>query len=345
MSVNAVEPVNNFETNSRRPQEVAETRTSRGAEPIKRCVMDVEDVLRWAYRDELPKLANEGGGLDRVGFPSISPMFRVCDLGTRVDDWSKGEPGLPAAMGACHPDALKVKEAVEALARFHDEPIEGGLDLGPDFAAMAEDEATAMRRAFERIDVVVANMARMPQAQSRPFWQSRPTISGVKQPNGKPLVLRWEVVNAPKFGGGEVAEEILVPVAPSGSHYPEGAYCPLQYDQNPTSILGERAEYLAWWAGLNAIAEDLCGKLDTIAVLPPGAAQKPWLGEGDRAKPPRIFQDLSARVYQQDQVTAAAHRALGQRRVSPARRGAPATPIARRPVQDLGARMMRGRAG
>ena len=95
-------------------------------------------------------------------------------------------------MGECHPDALKVKAAVEALARFHDAPIDGPLQLGPDFAADPEDEAKAMRHAFRAIDAVIPIMARMPVNWSRPYWQSRPTVSGVTQPNGKILVVREE---------------------------------------------------------------------------------------------------------------------------------------------------------
>ncbi|WP_131116655.1 hypothetical protein [Lichenihabitans psoromatis] len=297
-----------------------------------RRVMDIEDVLRWVYRDELPKRQREGDG----GEPcEVSPMFRICDLGVRVDDWSR-EPGLPAALGECHPDALKVEAAVNALARFHDEPISGPLDLAPDFVTTAQDEAQAMRRGFERIEVTIGIMARMPAARCRPFWQSRPTQSRVTQPNGKPVVLRWETQFVPVWPEGELAQDVLVPVAPSGQHYPQGAYCPLKYDQEPKSILEERAEYLAWWAGLNALAGDLFEVLESIAVLPPSAAQKPWLGETDAGKPPRIFADLSARMYRKDdRETAAAHRALGMRRLSPARRGAPAVPLAIRPAKRV----------
>ena len=126
-----------------------------------RRVLDVEDVVRWVYRDELPKLAREGSGLG-IGGSSISPMFRICDLGVRVDDWSHGEPVFPAAMGECHPDALKVQAAVDALGRFQDQTVDDLLELGPDFGASPEDEAEAMRRAFGTIDTLVINMARMP---------------------------------------------------------------------------------------------------------------------------------------------------------------------------------------
>ena len=125
---------------------------------------------------------------------------------------------------------------------------------------------------------------------------------------------------------------MLVPVASDKKDaYPLGSYCPLRFDQEPTTILNERAEYLAWWAGLNALAEDP-QDLATLAVLPPSAVQKPWLGERELGKPPRIFEDVSASIYRSESKDpAAAHRALGLRRVSAARGNSPATPLARRP--------------
>lgn len=336
-----VDPINNFETNARRSREVAETRTSRGSEPVKRRVMDIEDAIRWAVCDELPKRRAEGDGEVRM----VSPMFRLCAFGMPVDNWSR-EPGFPVAVGTePHPDAVKIAAAIAALSRFYTEPVdEQELDLGSDFLADPQDERDAMRKAFRSIDALVVRAARL---RHRPFWRSRPTISRVNQPNGRPLVLRWEDQIRQLYNGDvtiEALEQVLVPVAPTRKdHYPDGSYCPLRFEQNTRTILEERAEYLAWWVALNAMAEDLFGELETIAVLPPSAAQKPWLGETDLGKPPRIFADLTARVYHGDRATAAAHRALGQRRVTPARRGIPATPIARRPAQVLALQMIRGK--
>jgi hypothetical protein len=301
-----------------------------------RRVLDVEDVVRWAYQEELPKRERQLGLAEPC---EVSPMFRGCDLGVRVDNWNR-EPGFPAAMGPAHPDALKVEAAVKALARFRDLPIEGALDLGPDFNADPEAEARAMRRAFLAIDTVVILMAKMPISRSRPFWQSRPTLSSVTQPNGKTLVLRWETQFMPRWPEGEVAEDVLVPVAPSRKDaYPPGSYCPLRYDTDPDVVLGERAEYLAWWGGLNALAEDLADRLESIVVLPPAAAQKPWLEHRTAVKSHRVLQDLRTTIYRkEDRQTAAAHRALGHRRLMPGRRGMTATPIARRPASMPAAR-------
>lgn len=286
-----------------------------------RRVMDIEDVVRWAYRDELPKLAVDNG--------EFSFLFSIAELGIVVDE--SRDPGFPAAMGECHPDALKVQSAVEALKRFADAPIEADLELGRDFAATMEEERVAMRRAFGQIDLLIASMARMPQSKSRPTWRERPIMAAVTGARGKPLVLKWDAVRTPKFGGGESCAVMLVPAPSEGqSYYPLGAHCPLRYEEEPQDILNERADYLAWWAGLNALADELFAELETIAPLPPSAPQKPWLGETELGKPPRIFEDLTARIYQKEsREQAAAHRALGLRRASSAR-GGQAAPIARR---------------
>ncbi len=63
--------------------------------------------------------------------------------------------------------------------------------------------------------------------------------------------------------------------------YPRGAYCAIEWD-DPKSIVIERAEYAAWWAGLDLLAHELSGKLASIAVLPPAAAQRPWAARRTR---------------------------------------------------------------
>jgi hypothetical protein len=76
-----------------------------------RPVLDIEEVLRWTYRDELPKQRHDR---DSGPGPYVSPMFRLCAHGGPIDNWSR-EPGMPLALGEPHPDALAVAEAVKEL--------------------------------------------------------------------------------------------------------------------------------------------------------------------------------------------------------------------------------------
>jgi hypothetical protein len=106
--------------------------------------VDIEMVLRWAYRDELPKrerratLPNIGG--ERVWSPYLfpasygetSPMFREGvgsgPSGGFVDGRSR-DPGFPRALGRPHADALLVEAAVKDLTTWR------GHGFGPDDAA------------------------------------------------------------------------------------------------------------------------------------------------------------------------------------------------------------------
>lgn len=279
------------------------------ASALPKRVMDVEDVISWAYREELPKRSR-----DRQGEPcQVSPMFRLAQYGARIDCWHK-EPGFPAIMGDPHPDALKVEAAVESLARFAEMPIEDGLDLAPDLAAFGLDEHAAMRHALRQVVSTVVAFAKL---RKRPYWHDRTYPMSMHTDGGRPRCYRWATMVDDTVTGGEVEYESLVPVEPVRGVYPAGSHSPIRFDPDPKGMVGERAEYAAWWAALELLAADLSARLDTIAVLPPAAAQRPWINPAEAPKPVRIFADLSdrSRIHRaQARETYEAHRALGARR-------------------------------
>ena len=104
--------------------------TRRPETPNKR-VMDIEDVLRWAFVDELPKRREDDGSFRMREFPSVCPMFAMAQHGGRIENFTR-EPGFPAAMGEPHPDALIVEAAVLGLSRFAEHRFDGDLGLGED---------------------------------------------------------------------------------------------------------------------------------------------------------------------------------------------------------------------
>lgn len=283
-------------------------------------VMDVEDALRWAYNDELPK--DRGlGGKGPAEPCEVSPMFRHAALGTRVDSRSY-EPKLPAALGEPHPDALMIEKAVAGLSALADREIAGALQLAPDFAAShGVDEHQAIRRALGMASGIVARCAKL---RRRPFWQESTMFPGpLVNGRGNALAVRWEPIFSKDMNGSEVEHEALVPIElRSRGEYPFGAYCPLSYSPTPASIVDERAEYLAWWWALDHLASELQGRLTSVGLTSPSAAQLPWLDAAELGRAPRVFADLTSRTYRREaRETAAAHRALGARRSS-ARRGA-----------------------
>jgi hypothetical protein len=306
--------------------------------------LDVEDVVIWAVRDELPKHRHGPRRYAAVGYPSVGPMFRWANLGGPVDNWSH-EPGYPAAAGDPHPDALVVEEAIAGLERFRDhqdydpdliglepegrfggsrslndqsdpngEPIldSRGRPLPPTQgwnaqADLAFGRAELIRSSFGRawlriVDLVVVHA----KLQTRPPLHA-PTCRARRGENGQPAV------TAPQLRSGI---------------YPEGAYCRLEWDPGPQRIAIERAEYAVWHAALEVLAQDLTGRLATIAVLPPSAPLHPWLGERDAGKPPRIFECQRTAAHERARrETAEAKRLAAHRRPRrPRARAEPAGP-------------------
>ena len=335
--MSSASPINNFETNAgtfrSRPS------TSSPATKWRPRVIDIQDLLVWAYREELPK--DRGLGGSGRGEPcAVSPMFAMGAFGTRVDYFHR-EPGFPSAMGAPHPDALLVEAAVERLATHAEQAVDEQLDLAPDFGALGVDEGHAVRRALAMMPAMVARCAKL---QKAPFWSSdvvpRPIYVGG---NGRTLVVRREPQFSKALTGEEVEHEVIVQVtAEQKGSYAFGAYSPLQYEPDPQSVVDERAEYLVWWGALNALAADLADKLTTFSVRPPSARQRPWTDEAVLGYTPRRLDDISDRVASHEQrMIAAAHRQLGLRRAR-GERGSPRQGVRIRRVSPLPAKIACG---
>jgi len=263
-----------------------------------RRALDIEQVLQWAYREELPKTsAAPSSPWDR--------MMTAGALGTLVDESFSHEPGMPPALGTPHPDALVVEERVQALSLVAEAEYNEELGLMPDLG-FDLNELGAIQRALAGIVATVRLHARM---GTRPHLTPPPKrcLPCLHPQSNKPMVLRWErqwqttrwtqVLN----DQGSVIEErpaleYAVPYAvPSpamrGGVYKRGSYCPLRYDPEPRVVLADRAEYIVWWAALDYLAVDLVGRLETIDPLPPAAAQRPWTGERD-ANQRRVLRSL-----------------------------------------------------
>lgn len=240
-----------------------------------RPVLDIEEALKWAYRDELPKHGNDR---DRGPGPYVSPMFRMCALGGPVDNWSR-EPGFPAALGSPHPDAIIVAQAVQDLEPA-DLDITGfarayGMDpVGIDVDAIAE-------AVLGNLTTLVSLRAR---SGSRPGWQDGIETQPVRSPaNGKPLVFQ-KVKATIEINGSSYDVERDEPVHDNkrrSGTYPVGAFAKITYDPGRVAHYTERAEYAAWHAALVFLAEKLEGVLTSLRPIRPSAPARPWLGEKD----------------------------------------------------------------
>lgn len=273
-------------------------------------LLDIEDALRWAFREELPKRreGHEDGRLRE--YPSVCPMFAMAVHGGRIQNFSR-EPGFPAAMGEPHPDALIIEAAVLDLARFSGHRFEGDLGLLTCLPAGLDDHA-AMDRAMEQIVDLIRIKARL---GARPTFAASPIPAAIVDSRGRPIVLVARTEMRADSEGRLRPHLIEEPCGAEGKdRYRRGAFCPIHWD-DPRSILIERAEYAAYWAALDLLAHELSGKLASIGVLPPAAAQRPWAGEADAAKPKRILDSPSSRAKLRDQQeTEIARRLLAHRR-------------------------------
>lgn len=220
---------------------------------------DIEALLSWAYRDELPKRAIGG----------LTGWEKLVLLGTTVDDERRpDEVGFPVNMGPPHPDALLIDHAVRTL-----EPVtmlweiarEGIMgDLSPYAPA---DDPTLRRMQFSPMALVMMH-AKM---GTRPAWDLGPTsVKRIQGGNGKPKV------------HGITA----------GHRYETGAHCPLQLDPPAREIACARAEYAVWHAALMTVTAELeSWNLKDFAPQYPKAAPAPWIEDTERK--PRIFRNNS----------------------------------------------------
>lgn len=291
-------------------------------------VMDVEDVLSWAYGDELSKrrdavasnLARNDASLvgkwtSPAGFPSVSPMFAGFHGGssssTAGSSWDRG-PLSPRSAGPPHADALKVETAVSLLA-----DALAGLQA-PDHLALDIGLPVDIDGAFAAALANVANIIIVHASRGgRPsVGRELPRPAPVHAANGKPAI-RCEVTIL------DIARRPYASERPAGrlrsGFYETGAFCPLEWDPDPQWIVNERAEYSVWRIALEQLVVQLAGELATISMLAPSAPIAPWLGERDAGKPPNLFAPGAPGVYTRLEVLSMEAR-RGQRRRPPARR-------------------------
>ena len=175
--------------------------TRRDIIPNKR-VMDIEDALAWAYRDELPKRRDRRGELGPQWYASIYPMFKICALGGRVENFSR-EPGFPAAMGEAHADALIIEAAVEELLSFQGHHFDGVLGFLTHLPA-GLDEHAAMAQSMGQLFELVRIKARL---GARPIFARRPEPSPVEV-EAKALTLQVELNPAEEQGWIATLEDV-----------------------------------------------------------------------------------------------------------------------------------------
>lgn len=245
--------------------------------------IDIERLLTWAYRDELPKQTVGG----------LTGWERLTFLGTNVDESSR-ETSYPVALGPPHPDALIVDHVVRGLedVMFKWRDLRKRLmgHLAP-YAAEDDPACSAMRFSAEALVRHHAIMG------SRPIWHLGPvSLLRIQEKNNKPRVQYLD-------DSGKLVNGLT-----SGRRYGPMARCPLRLDPAGAEIACARAEYLVWRVGLIEVKQR-CESwgLREHQVTGPVAAEEPWRIDTEiRARKSRVLSALQETVNheQMSRVTA-----------------------------------------
>ncbi|GGF56608.1 hypothetical protein GCM10007301_15360 [Azorhizobium oxalatiphilum] len=252
--------------------------------------VDIEQLVRWTYRDELPKVERDTDF--SAGIPSswsslarYGELLTVVQEGDIVNRW-----GLVPLDGdhEPHPDALVVADAVEMLGEFEVALPDGWSPLS-DMGDLGPEGVEAVRRGLDRLSPVDPNgrrTLRQPLARliirnavlgCAPCWEAEaPERVMVTGANGKPLWFRHLTETTPgAFGPVTSTVEVDGFNASRQRPYP-GAYRKFALLPDPTFAVVERGEYELWVAALGLLVELLDGKLSAHIPTPSARLSRPW---------------------------------------------------------------------
>jgi hypothetical protein len=240
--------------------------------------VDIELLLHWAYRDELSKRATssaegvwqhvrEIGQLGGIEISSSGPQ--------RYD------------LGTPHPDALRLEQAVALLP---DAPLdwrELATDVLGDLLALVDPGS--------KKNEPVSLGSALPHTLAR--WRTRNgrSISVTLEPPRQVILVRslrtaalvtrhavmetrpdW-IVEVPKphhVRSNKGPHPAIVGECKGRNYYSTGSYCPITWEPSVISIAEARADYLAWWRGLQQLTTNL--RLERFRSTGPAAPEMPW---------------------------------------------------------------------
>ncbi|MDR6952306.1 hypothetical protein J2X65_001661 [Ancylobacter sp. 3268] len=258
--------------------------------------IDIEQLLVWAYREELPKEANPVPSLSLAAAAGWAGVSRYGELLTVIDGadvrnrW--GVTPDRTAQCAPHADAIAVAEAVADLDGL---VIEAPVGWWP-FGDMASPDAwgdvgqQVVRDALDRMCVPAAMGALRFKASPSwlvrkyamvggvPDWEAEaPEYRMVRGGNGK---AKWFVMRSvPQIVGGEVvayADCEQDGWSPTRRRPVKGAYNKWELVPSPFYAAVDRAEYEVWHSGLVVLADALRDSLERYRVTGPARPARPW---------------------------------------------------------------------
>lgn len=250
------------------------------ATKIAQRAVDVELLLRWAYRDELPKRQ----------ISSAEGIWRDMALG-RVGRVDGGESTAQryASFGLPHPDADRIESAVADLPMMVIDWEESLSALMGDLAGLLS--VNDLRREQEERGRITqsswpaktySKTERRAQAVNKP----RDVIFVGSIDIGALVASHAKQGTRPRWYGGPVAchptpsrndpgRTMIIGECRGKNLYSTGSCCPLTWRPSLLTIATARADYRAWWRGMAMLAESL--NLAEHVALPTAAPEFPWL--------------------------------------------------------------------
>jgi hypothetical protein len=250
--------------------------------------IDIEKLLQWAMRDELPKGRPVTADPEYlIGRPRPG-TFRAPTAQTNMHDDSLGfVPGLPCE------DATRVAEALRGLdncARLADVDDARCLFGGAIRPIAGEAIASLMTASFEMRTITLKHAV----MGTRPEWYSdHPTPAQLKVAYRD---ARGWLRERPLVHGID-EDGIVVMLQPGRTKRERQVYdldmsprSPINWcSPSPLDIGHMRAEYLTWYVALDMLARDLADRLDAFEVLAPAVARRPW--ETGQTPEPNVLSD------------------------------------------------------
>lgn len=255
-----------------------------------RQAIDIERLLCWAYRDELPKR-----DLSASGWDSVAGYLARGGVAVDVDPWEAYlRPQRYAYIGPPHRDAIMIEAMV---ARLEDAVIEWPAAQSMLLGELAPYLTPEAERIIRRLRAHTAGLVRAhARMGTRPMWDVYWRLGPMLAPNNRPIVQyidrhgRLVICHGGKrewLRGGRCPLRLYLGARPGErdrlSERPGGALA---------EIASARWEYLAWHAGLCALVTmaESGWQLDRYRPLPPRAARVPWR---DGVEPqPRILSPI-----------------------------------------------------
>jgi hypothetical protein len=226
---------------------------------------DMERLLVWAVRDELPKAKPASTS----AFGTIPSALSWLELGKRVQS-SYRDPDFRLG-DQPHIDAVKVGDAVAALPQDQSiADVNSVRALAPEFSLLTFlGEHQVMCRQFNLSTLVILNAVR----GIRPAWD-------LGTPQLQPV--RGEQTGKVELFGKSVGR----------CRYAEGSHSRIEYtDPTIAEVMDARAEYTVWRMALELLVERLRGTLTEYEPTGPSAPLAPWLSSEPQ---PRILRAVAA---------------------------------------------------